>query len=282
MIADKKNNLNLNNFLMLMRNSLVPEKYSEEMKCYNFTRYIRKQRYKGHYILDEIALEYFLERYDESKLKEMEKDGETVKVISDYWWDRIYNGFMDNIRNWIKGNMTFLLSKLNKALYEHERDKYASGDILDWELEALNFFYSGHPLKGKIINYEFDRLNDVGQEEVVGFFPIKGKRIPELRLYSIIGTVIDKNKQKHKITLSTPDGVIDVKLYKQQFSKYSHADEQTGDEDFLEKGTHLMITGIKRGDIFLPKVYKKTGIEAILKMEIKEGTNELVFKKKVG
>ena len=34
--------------------------------------------------------------------------------------------------------------------------------------------------------------------------------------------------------------------------------------DFFEKGNHLTITGVKRGDMFLPKVYKRTGIHEIL------------------
>jgi glucosamine-6-phosphate isomerase len=33
----------------------------------------------------------------------------------------------------------------------------------------------------------------------------------------------------------------------------------------FEKGTHLVVTGIKRGEIFIPKVYKNTGFDAILK-----------------
>ena len=41
-----------------------------------------------------------------------------------------------------------LLEKLNDSLFQTEYKKYASGDILDWELDSLNFFYSGHPLDG--------------------------------------------------------------------------------------------------------------------------------------
>jgi DNA polymerase-3 subunit alpha len=280
-IADRKNNLNLNNFLMLMRNGLVPEQYSEEMKCYNFTRYIRKFRFDNSYILDEVAQDYFLERFPEDKMELKNKEGEEVKTISDSWWDRVYNIYMDTIRAWIKSNMQTLLKKLNEALYNAEHEKYASGTILDWELEALSFFYSGHPLKGVSIPYDFDRLSDVKDEEIIGFFPIKGKKIPELKLYSLVGTVIDKNKQKSMITFSTTEGVIDVRLYKKQFTKYSHADEESGDEDFLEKGTHLMITGLKRGEIFVLKTYKKTGVKSILKLEVDWDNKVASFKQKV-
>jgi len=51
---------------------------------------------------------------------------------------------------------------------------------------------------------------------------------------------------------------------------------QANEIDFFEKGTHLAITGIKRGDMFLPKVYKRTGIHEILKI-IVEGDQFVKF-----
>ena len=43
------------------------------------------------------------------------------------------------------------------------------------------------------------------------------------------------------------------------------------EENFFEKGTHLAVTGVKRGDMFLPKVYKQTGLQEILKINLKDG-----------
>jgi len=69
-------------------------------------------------------------------------------------------------------------------------------------------------------------------------------------------------------------------LWNAQFAKYDHKfyhlDEETGkkviDEDsFLKKGTFLMISGIKRGDTFSPKVYKKMGIDPIYRIEMEDG-----------
>ena len=74
--------------------------------------------------------------------------------------------------------------------------KYARGTILDWELQSLNFFYSGHPLDGIEIPIETVKYSDIREGEIVGHFMIKGKTIPKLKLHTIIGTVIDKDKQK--------------------------------------------------------------------------------------
>lgn len=291
LVSDQKVKLNLNNFLMLIRKNLVPSYLLEEKKCYNFTKYIRKNRYKNEfYELDEIALDYFLERFDKSKIYiKSDFEGEH-KLISISWWDSVYNLFMNNVRKWIKDNQEELLKKLNQELFKEMYTKYARGNILDWELHALNFFYSGHPLEKVKLPVPITPLDQIEEGRVEGYFMIQGKRIPKMTLYAIAGTVIDKDKMKSTVVLSTPDGVIDVKLYKQQFAKYAHESNLDEDdenyvpneENFLEKGTHLMIIGIKRGDMFMPKVYKRTGHEAINKIILDDQGNFVEFKTKTG
>jgi DNA polymerase-3 subunit alpha len=99
--------------------------------------------------------------------------------------------------------------------------------------------------------------------------------------------VLDKDKLKHTITLSTPEGIIMVKVYRSQFSKYDQvlstvADDGTKSliqDSFFKKGTHLMVTGIKRGDMFVPKVYKEVGIAPILMIEIEDGKFKNFYEK---
>jgi DNA polymerase-3 subunit alpha len=264
---------------MLMRKNLVPESLEEEKRCYNFTKYIRKNRYKNHYIIDEVAIEYLLERFPAERIVKIEKDGEQLDAISETWWDAIYNQLMNNVRMWINSNHEYLLSQLNDTIFSEELEKYARGNILDWELQSLNFFYSGHPLDRVEFPLEIENYNNIREGEIVGHFLIKGKSIPKMKLHTIAGTVIDKDKTKSILTLATKDAVVDVKFYKQQFAKFAHEsnldedDEnyKPNEENFLEKGTHLVLTGIKRGDMFIPKVYKNTGINSILKAIVKDG-----------
>lgn len=278
-VAETKNRLNLQNFMMLMRKNLVPENLEEEKKCYNFTKYIRKNRYNNHYIIDEVAIEYLLERFPPERIVKILKDREQVDAISETWWDAIYNQLMNNIRTWINTNHDYLISELNDTIFSEEYEKYARGNILDWELQSLNFFYSGHPLDGIEFPIEVQNYNKIREGEIVGHFLIKGKSIPKMKLSTISGTVIDKDKTKSIVTLATKESVVDVKFYKQQFAKFAHEsnldedDEnyKPNEENFLEKGTHLVITGIKRGDMFIPKVYKNTGIQSILKAIVKDG-----------
>lgn len=273
-IADNKNSLNLNNFSMLMRKNLAPDSFEEEKKCYNFTKYIRKSRHNEYYVIDDIAKDYLKERNFENKIRVITIDGVEVEVVTESWWDQIYNGLMDNVRRWIKTNEKVLLEKLNNELFLEEYEKYAKGDILDWELESLNFFYSGHPLDGIEFPLEISDYNKIKEGEIVGHWFFNGKTVPELKLHTIVGTVIDKDRQKSIVTLATKEAVVDIKLFKQQFAFYiqeNNLEDHFTSDNFFEKGTHLAITGVKRGDMFLPKTYKKTKVKEIMKVVIRDG-----------
>ena len=172
-----------------------------------------------------------------------------------------------------------MLEKLNNILYQEEYNKYGLGSKLQWELDSLSFYYSDHPLKQIQMPIEITEVKELKENEFDGFWMIKGKKVPKYRLRTIIGTVIDKDKQGGFFTLQSPDGgVIEVKVFKQQFAHYTHVISEIGDDgekniledSFFEKGTHLMVTGIKRGEIFVPKVYKETGFDAILKIVLSD------------
>ena len=70
---------------------------------------------------------------------------------------------------------------------------------------------------------------------------------------------------KNIVTLLTENGVVNLKIYRAQFSKYdkqiSVKDPVTGKKTIIERswfkrGNKLMVAGIRRGDNFVPKIYK--------------------------
>ena len=288
-VADQKQKLNLMNFQMLIRMKMVPDELAFTVKVYNFTKYIRTMRFVGNYILDENGLGFYSENYDMSKVNYLEKDGSVVAVIGEKYWDNIYNIEMDKARNWIKKNHDELLAELNKRLFDEEYEKYGRGDINQWELDALSFYYSGHPLQNLSLPLEITPISELVENEFDGFWMIKGKRVPKYKLRSIVGTVVDKDKQNGFVTIQTPDNnIIEFKVYKQQFARFTHIISNIDDDgnkdiledSFFEKGTHLLVTGILRGNVFVPKVYKDTGFEAILKIVLKEdGTLDYFMRK---
>ena len=279
-VSDQKNRLTLQNFQMLITKNLIPKELDFSVKVYNFTKYIRKMRYMGNYILDDKnGLRFYSQYFDMTKVKQMEKDGVIVNVINEKYWDAIYDSEMNKPRAYIKANHDALLQQLNNMLFEEEYKKYADGDQLQWELDSLNCYYSGHPLSNIQLPVEITPVSALQENEFDGFWLIKGKQVPKHLLRSIMGTVIDKDKTKGLVTIQTVDGgVIDMKVFKQQFARYSHVisqEDEDGNKDILEdsffdKGVHLFVTGILRGDVFVPKVYRSTGFDAILRVVLNE------------
>jgi DNA polymerase-3 subunit alpha len=135
---------------------------------------------------------------------------------------------------------------------------------------------------------EISGVKDLVENEFDGFWTIKGKQVPKYRLRTIIGAVIDKDTTEGTFTLSCPDGVINVKVFKQQFARYAHTLSETDEEgnktilenSFFDKGTFLAVTGILKGDTFMPKTYRNTGFDPILKIVLnKDGLLDYLMRK---
>ena len=130
------------------------------------------------------------------------------------------------------------------------------------------------------MNLDISRVDQIEEGAQDGMFYIKGKEIPKMKLFTIAGTVIDKDKVKGLVTLQCPSGVINLKLYKDLYATFVAVDEETNQDSFFEKGTHLLVTGIQRGATFIPKTYKNTGRKSILKINLDTAGNFKDFEEK--
>ena len=287
--ADLKTKLTSSNINMLIEANLLPDSLSLEQRVFNFNKYISKHKINGTYfIIDDIAMEFYEEvGLDINALKQIDHEGERLDVIKQKDWKETYKLYFEPLKEYISNHHDELLHTLNTQNYENEYIKYASGNELRWELDALNFYHSGHELADlKIGDLELADVNKLRENAVKGYWVFGGKTIPEYELSHIVGTVLDSDKVRHVITFSTPTGVINVKLYNRQFSLYDRVifnnddDSKVIEEDsFLSKGTFLLITGIKRGDVFIPKVYKKDNLKPIYQINLSpDGGYELLEK----
>lgn len=262
-LIERHKTLDLRNFLKLIRYDLVPEKLNKEKGIYLFTKEARKNKDgQGFYELDDIMVAWYRKWMQQEPLY---VDG--VYKINASKWDAVYNSGLNGARQWIKENKEQLIEIIFDKEWREEWEKYASGDGLQWELDSMNFYHSGHPLSEIEFPFEHCSIYDLKENDFDGYWTIKGEQVPKLNLKTIVGTVLIKNKKQSIITLSTPDGIIKVKCYKQQFAKYDKVitdeEEEIIQDSFFEKGTHLKITGILRDSMMIPKVYKKNGVEPI-------------------
>lgn len=269
-ISDKKQRLTLQNMAMLIKNNCIPEEYKNEVHVYNFNKYLKNFKDLNNYILDERAMNFYEKKYDMDFIKQDDKGN---FVITQTTWDKIYKKEMEVIKEELKTNPA-ILEDLNNKLFNEVWNKYADGTISKWEMDSVCFYYHEHELAHiDKDEYGIVNFNSLSEEPVVeSVWTPKDKdgnitkEIPLFKINRICGTVIDKNKTKNIVTLLTDEGVVNVKIFRSQFSKYdkqiSVKDEVTGKKTIIERswfkrGNKLMIAGIRRGDNFVPKVYKK-------------------------
>ena len=269
-IADQKKRITLQNMNMLINKNLIPLELDFEKRLFNFNKYIKKFKEGNNYKLDSIAMKFFTKNYDETILTNVGvENGEEYGYIKCTTWDNTYKKGMDPVRKWMKDNQEEILNSLNNILYDEAAEKYSEGSISKWEMDSLGFYYHDHELKNihKDI-YNIDNFFELPEEpEIDREFKTKdGNAITMFKITRICGTVIDKDKNKNTITLLTPDGVVPVKIWKNQYAKWDRQlSEREADgvkhvveKSWFQRGTKLIITGIRREDNFIPKKYKNT------------------------
>ena len=263
-ISDKKQRLTLQNMAMLIRENCVPQEYKKEVHIYNFNKYLKNFKKDIYYLLDERAFTFYEKLFDLDLVSQDENGNFRIKQNE---WDKIYKKEMTGIKEELKTNPDILIN-LNNKLFKEVWDKYAEGSISKWEMDSVCFYSHQHELAGidkdKYYLTDYNSLEENPKVDKI-WTTKDGKEIPIFELNRICGTVIDKNKTKNIVTLLTDTGVVQVKIYRAQFSKYdkqiSVKDEATGKKTIVERswfkrGNKLMIVGIRRGDNFIPKLYK--------------------------
>ena len=94
------------------------------------------------------------------------------------------------------------------------------------------------------------------------------------KLHKICGTCIAKDKAKATVTLLTTSGVVLVKFRKEYFSlfdkqiseKNSDGTKSVKEKSWFNRGSKLVVTGIRSGDNFIAKKYASTGGHTIYKI----------------
>lgn len=267
MISDKKQRLTLQNMQMLINYDLIPPQFAFCKKLFLFNKFLKQQKKVEYYELNESAVNFIANNFSADWLSNGTK-------ISAAVWDNLYQRGMDPIRMYLKEHKDEMLDKLNQSLYDEIFNKYAMGSVSHWEMESVSFYSHEHELTDA--QYLYDDFFKLSEEPEVDYTFV-GKDGNEVRVYSlrrIIGTVIDKNKMKNTVTLLTPTGVVNVKIYKNQYAMYDKQLSQKGsdgkkhviEKSWFSRGTLLMVQGIRRGQDFIPKKRKDSFYPVVSKI----------------
>ena len=262
-ISDKKKRLTLQNMKMLIDKQLLPQELDHEIKVYNFNKYLKKNKVgEIYYNLDEKAYIFYEQYYNIDILENIDN-----KIyIQQKLWDKQYKKDMEIVKSYIAIHPE-LLDNLNNMLYQEMWDKYALGNISKWEMDSLSFYHGPHELINLSPIYNVCNYFNLSENPTIDKIFNKGdKSIVLYKLNVIAGTVIDKNKAKHIVTLLTTNGVVNIKFYKTQFAKYDRQLSERGadgkkkiiEKSWFTRGNKLMIVGIRRDDFFIPKIYSNS------------------------
>lgn len=292
-VCDKKSNLNMQNFPSLVKYNLVPKDTPERQlayRVYEFNRYLKAitkaqaPGQKEYYILDTRALNFLSELNVESLIVD--------ERLPQKSWDKIYQKYMDVFRSWINSDKENILQSLNEIIFKQEWIKYAGekgkDNLSAWEMEVMCFYYHEHEMKN--VNFskygcmDFFRMSE--EPRVERTFPSKeGKEIRIYELKRICGTCIAKNKNKGTVSLLTTTGVVNVRFRKEYFALFDKQISARGadgakhvvEKSWFNRGSMVMITGMRQGDDFIAKKYSHTAGHTLYKITEITPDGELVL-----
>lgn len=261
-----KQKLTMQNLAGLIKQQLLPQEFSFQQKLFGFNKTLRKYKNKDCFILQTDKLYTFYNKFFDIDILEPVNDklGIHQKI-----WQKNYTKQMEPLKKYIQENQEQLLKDFNKILFQEEWNKYAAGGYAKWEMDSVGFYYHQHELANiQKSRYDIIDFKDLPQEPIVDYtFKRKGIEIPIYKTQRIIGTVIAKDEMHSSISiLTTNSGVVTVKFNRDYFALYnrriselmSDGTKKVMEQGWFQKGTLVIINGIKRGETFIAKRYKKT------------------------
>ena len=228
------------------------------------------------YILDEVSMPFFQQYYSEEPIEDIQGD---MFVISEKKFLKENKKYIEPLQTWMKTEEA--LSTYNKLLCTEAYNQYAAGSLSKWEMDSLSIYATQEHELSNLDNslYGVENFFDMpSTPEIYAYYSRKIKTktedgfktilrdFPKYRITRIAGTVIDKDKNKHMISLLTVNGVVTVKFNKGQFAHYDQQiskQNPDGTKSVLEKswfkrGNKLLVCGYRSEDQFRAYKYAET------------------------
>lgn len=292
--CDKKSVINLRNINGLLTNGLLPitGDFEEAYHVYEFNRYL-----KGICKTPKDTVNYYIDTRAINFLANIGKDDLIQTLISDFdfphrqndgsyfivnikAWDKVYQNYMNIYRTWMREHQKEILTQLNQKIFMSDWEKYAkcNSPYLEsaWEMEVMCFYYHQHELQNIDTKYGYSDFFSLPEEPVVErTFYKKGTPIHLYKLTRICGTCIAKNKTKSTVSLLTASGVVTVKFSKEYFAMFDKRISAKGadgkkhviENSWFNRGSMIVVTGMRRGSDFIIKKYSSTGGHRLYKID---------------
>lgn len=284
-VFEPRKKLTLASFNMLHNElSIFPSEFDLHTRFYNFRRHIMKSVHSKSsdrktknrlFSLDQFSTEFLYEHFSEDCIVDYNEET-SLPIIAEWLFEKEYDAKMQVVKDWLVKDTTTKL--VNDLLLESEWNIAGGNNSISFnEMSSLSYYYSGHELAHlNTEKYNISNFTKLPSEPVsVRQYEWRGREMHEYQISRIAGTVLDKDKNRHTVTILTTDGVVVVKLFR---NSYSFMDRQLSrvnsdgkktviERSWFVRGNKLLITGFRRGNQFVPKVYRNSIYEkAIVKI----------------
>lgn len=274
-VCEPKKRLTLQNFNALIEANLIPQEINFQKRVFVFNKALKANcKFEDYYSLKSDNYYKFYTKFFDVDL--LEPLGNKVG-IKQKTWKKLYDEAMKPAKEYLKNHQDELLDKLNNSIFDTIWNKYAQGNYSSWEMDSLGMYYHKHELSGvdnKI--YEIESFKNLPTSpEVETTFKRKGAEIPIYKLHRIAGTVIAKDDMHSSISVLTVDsGVVTVKMNRDYYAMYNRriseiqkdGTKKVIEQGWFSKGTLVVLQGIRRGDSFFLKNYKKSAYHQLYKI----------------
>lgn len=230
--------------------------------------------------LDKDAMEFFQQFYPDTIVTEIVGD---YFVISEKKFIKENDKKLQPLRDWF-GTEEAVNAYNTCQLAESWKD-YAEGTVSKWEMDSLSIYREPHelialdnaaygvvdyfqlPEEPKVVSWYTRTV----KQEIDGENYWVKKQFPKYEIVRLAGTVIDKDKDKHMLSLLTTTGVVTVKFNKGQYVNYDKTvseinpdgSKTTIEKSWFARGNKILVSGYRNGDQFraykyVDSIYKHT------------------------
>ena len=272
-----KDSMTAANIAKAVKMKVLPNSLYDLLRLYNFNKWIDEHQYnkenKRYEFDDDDVIRFFNQslkhKFDITKGDYYEIDGKIM--VAKKKMTSVYKELIQPLFDWLnskEGCQAFYEAEIN-AYIEEQQMKYCQGDLSTWEFDALTCYMGDHELsKVNISKYGIVDFNTLPEKlEPIGT-KINARSGKEYNVYNtvrIAGTVVGTDNGKHILTISTSYGIVDVKFYKEEYIYYNKnisemvtdskgkTKKETIEKSWFTRGNKLLISGVRRENMFIPK-----------------------------
>lgn len=268
----RKEKLTMANIDKIIDFGLLPSSLEISRRVWKYSKFMKEYAYdkeNRRYIVDKTnTIKFFEDFYKDDLTIGKEYDtipgGYSVKSAP---FNKITDKFLSELKGWLGSAEACDLFYKAELKQKHDEiwEKYCSGSVSKWEMQALHYYYHEHELshvnlaKYGIVDFDSlpETLTPTGTK-----INRNGDEVPTYDLVRICGTVINSDNNKHIVTILTNFGkVVDVKFYSGSYIYYnkviSYQDEKgvkhRVEGSWFDRGQLILLSGVRRELSFLPK-----------------------------